>query len=323
MKDELTVLIPTYNRKEKLTNTLLRLEKQFDNNFQVLILDNASPFSIEEEVLTKLSSDFSNCIKVVKRKYNVGLGNNIAGLFLYCETKWGWLLGDDDVVADDAVNTIADQTKQHPNCAGFWFALDERFHDEVVLNSLDKFIDLKIERGMFDDSGYLSNKVYNFEYFHEYSDIVFTHAYTMISFTLGIFEILKKGLEYRIIFNKRVVNHPGFEDGKPTWNYFRVASGMRTVVDYQVSKDWKVQKKYIYCSMFDWRALVGNYLKSEKLPDNYRTYLKNIYYNCYKYSLPLKEKILCYIKISIVSTKLGFYVWPILSKVKHFLKKQK
>lgn len=97
MNKELSVLIPTYNRKEKLKKTLLALEKQFDDNFYVVILDNASEYSIEQEVLPELSFQFSKVIRIIKRKYNVGLGNNISGLFSVCETKWGWLLGDDDV----------------------------------------------------------------------------------------------------------------------------------------------------------------------------------------------------------------------------------
>ena len=45
---DLTVLIPTYNRKERLTQTLDCLSKQTNRSFQIVITDNCSDYDVNE-----------------------------------------------------------------------------------------------------------------------------------------------------------------------------------------------------------------------------------------------------------------------------------
>lgn len=316
MNKELSVLIPTYNRKEKLKKTLLALEKQFDDNFYVVILDNASEYSIEQEVLPELSFQFSKVIRIIKRKYNVGLGNNISGLFSVCETKWGWLLGDDDVINSYAINTVLKNISNHPDYAGFWFALDGSFNDRVVLSTPDELIRLKIERDLFYESCYLSNKVYNFDYINCCSDTIYTYSYTMISFSLAIFELLRNNCKYEVVFNESIVSHPGFADSKPTWNFVRVASGMRTVADYPLTRDKHLQKMFLKGSFFNWKVLLSAYLSMEETPVNYQRYLKNIYYNIYTITLTGIEKIICKILFDFASTRIGFIFGKHMLKIR-------
>ena len=49
----LTVLIPTYNRKYQLIRTLDALNKQSDQDFKIFISDNASNYSVLDEVLNR------------------------------------------------------------------------------------------------------------------------------------------------------------------------------------------------------------------------------------------------------------------------------
>lgn len=308
MENALTILIPTYNRKEKLIKTLLTLQDQYNQNFKIIIMDNASNYSIEDEITEALDNRFRSDITVLHHKYNIGMGNNISSLFMICETKWGWLLGDDDIINQNAVNTVLNNIEKDPDCGGFWFALDQSYKDRVVVDNPAGLIDLKIQRNLFNDSCYLSNKIYNFDYIGMYSETIFHNSYTMISFSLAIFEMLKSNIRFNIIFDESIVIHPGFKGNgnKPTWNIYQIASGMRTIVDYQVSEDFALQKRYISCSFFPWKQLVHNWLsvKQYKKDKNYQ--LKNIYYDCYKRTLPFFEKIECRIILGMLTTRWGY-----------------
>ena len=48
MEKKITVLIPTYNRKESLSRTLRDLESQTRKDFYVVISDNASDYDVKE-----------------------------------------------------------------------------------------------------------------------------------------------------------------------------------------------------------------------------------------------------------------------------------
>ena len=51
MSNILSVVIPTYNRKERLLNVLNILKKQTNQNFLVIISDNNSNYDVEKTIL--------------------------------------------------------------------------------------------------------------------------------------------------------------------------------------------------------------------------------------------------------------------------------
>ena len=104
----LTICIPTYNRAEKIRERLLELLPQIGNEVEVLIIDNGSNVFVENAI-SDLIENRKN-IKVIRNKFNIGMSANIARCIEVCETKWLWLLGDDDAVLPGALNDILNDT---------------------------------------------------------------------------------------------------------------------------------------------------------------------------------------------------------------------
>lgn len=103
---QLSIVIPTYNRRERLAETLRAILPNCAKfNVGVLILDNASPEPVEELINSDFSS-FRPLVKVVRNRFNIGANANICRCFELCETEWMWLLGDDDLPKSEAIELI-------------------------------------------------------------------------------------------------------------------------------------------------------------------------------------------------------------------------
>jgi len=110
---ELTIVIPTYNRLEKLQQTVNIIAPQLKKDVSLLIIDNASPVSVESNlIIPKLP--FDGRIKIIRNQTNIGGNANIARAIELCETRWLWILGDDDCPALDAVSEIKRAIRSHP-----------------------------------------------------------------------------------------------------------------------------------------------------------------------------------------------------------------
>ncbi|WP_207492030.1 glycosyltransferase family 2 protein [Aridibaculum aurantiacum] len=112
MKPTLTIAIPTYNRLDKVKRALSKLQSQIGDNVCVKIFDNASAPPVAENV-----KGFDS-LEIFTSSVNVGLSGNFLRCFEYCETDWLWILSDDDIPLDNAVEIILD-TIQANNKAVF------------------------------------------------------------------------------------------------------------------------------------------------------------------------------------------------------------
>jgi glycosyltransferase involved in cell wall biosynthesis len=103
---QLSITIPTYDRPEKLIQTLRALlTTQIPNNVEILILDNASPVQVEALVAEKFPEE-SASIRFIRNPSNIGLAANLLRCFENAKGDWTWLLGDDDPPLPTAVATI-------------------------------------------------------------------------------------------------------------------------------------------------------------------------------------------------------------------------
>jgi glycosyltransferase involved in cell wall biosynthesis len=119
---DLTIAIPTYDRNVILRDNLARLLPQLTDDCRLLIIDNASPTAVSETLEPLLKSFPRVHAEVVRNRVNLGGSANILRCFELCETKWLWLLGDDDIVSPDAIQTILTETRRLPDTFFFNFA---------------------------------------------------------------------------------------------------------------------------------------------------------------------------------------------------------
>ena len=101
----LTITIPSFNRNKLLKDNLIKLLSVSNiDKCKILVIDNNSDIKVQE---TLEDINYSkHDIEIVRNNINIGITGNILKCFELCKTKWMWILGDDDVVFEDSIDTI-------------------------------------------------------------------------------------------------------------------------------------------------------------------------------------------------------------------------
>lgn len=130
----LTIAIPTYNRPVQLAHTLSIIVPQVlsHENVQLLILDNCSPIPAHDvlmKVLTNLHQEVPERIRCTRHAHNIGGDPNILRCFEVAEGDWLWCLGDDDLPAHDAIETIISDIESGDDFCYGYYGLNENVPD--------------------------------------------------------------------------------------------------------------------------------------------------------------------------------------------------
>lgn len=109
----LSVCIPTRNRPKELIKTVNEIERQIislkaQETVEIVIAENTDiePLKINSRVF-----QYSN-IRFFDNKGNIGYAKNINKLILNAQGKFVWLLSDDDIVLDSAIEYILNIIKE-------------------------------------------------------------------------------------------------------------------------------------------------------------------------------------------------------------------
>lgn len=211
----LTVCIPTYNRAS-IVDTVKALLPQLTNNVQIKIFDNCSDTPVTDILKDYLTKN----ITIVRNPINVGAAGNIIKCLEYCDTKWMWLLSDDDVVAEDAISTIIKTVTTHPDISYVKYhsnlnALGGVYEKEVVTTGQKEFI-LNIKD--FGNILFISSALYNA---HEIKKSIknayyFTQTFSpQVAFVLAYLASNPQG---KVLFSPAsIVQWSGPESN--SWNY--------------------------------------------------------------------------------------------------------
>lgn len=308
MYEQITILIPTYNRKKELLNVLKQLEKQAEKHFQIVICNNASNYSVES-LLDLFSIEFSTRIKIINRKYNVGADINICESFLYCNTKWAWTLSDDELVKENAVETIYKWIDEIPDFGCLNFSLSDKFNykDDIVrMSTIDEFIEVyKQEKELHGDLIFLSNKVYNMEKLSGCIEECLKYVYTRVSTVIIYERMLEKGIPY-ICVHERIVD---YNVSTPrSWRIYEVILATRTLADIKYYVSQEKRKMLLYIFSFDIQYVYflwfveGTELKNEK------DFFDQIYHGIYKYFLPTRKRLLLKVISCISKSEWGYNI---------------
>ncbi len=111
----LTVAIPTWNRAAKLDACLERVSRWIERSSQVVLRvhDNAST-DHTQEVIEKWRTKFDERIVSFRHPSNCGLIGNFISCLEKSETKYVWVMGDDDEVGDHALELVLSAIDSKP-----------------------------------------------------------------------------------------------------------------------------------------------------------------------------------------------------------------
>ena len=108
---KLSVVIPTYNRKAKLKNLLLSIEKNFriKSLYEIIVIDDASTDGTDkmiEKEFTYVKYYRHNNIELDGKSKNDGINYSSGDLILFID--------DDNQLVDDSIEEIVTYMKEHP-----------------------------------------------------------------------------------------------------------------------------------------------------------------------------------------------------------------
>lgn len=321
-EDWITVLIPTYNRRGCLLNTLKRLEQQTNKEFYVYIVDNNSNYDINE-LFNTLPFNFVERCTLKKREVNIGGSNNCLYGLAESKTKWVWNISDDDDVRIDAIETIYKYIRLIPNagCINFTLAYKMPFDAKGICacDSLKDLIDLYYPSVKWKKSSwhgdliFMSNKVYNMDVVRPVLPFAIHYAYCEFPSTLVILGVLKKGGSYFCI-NKRVVDYN--ETNPRSWDAYKTVLATRILKDIDFGLDEKLKNKLLACIGFSNRMTYNLYFSCRNSTHNQKDFFEILYFNLYKYILPIHKRIGMRTVSVICKTNFGYALVRVIMRIR-------
>ena len=113
----LSIAIPTYNRAKSLENLLRGLlpqVKKREREVEICISDNGSEDSTRE-VVTNFENEYPGLLRYRTNEKNLGIDKNILLVMEMSRGEFIWTLGDDDTIAENAVEEIIEFTGHNKN----------------------------------------------------------------------------------------------------------------------------------------------------------------------------------------------------------------
>lgn len=229
---KLTILIPTFNRKKQLLELLQSIENQGRyHEYKLIICDNHSDYSIEDEVLSHLSASFTARVDVNRWRFNTGMSTNISSSFLLIKTDWVWVIGDDDTICEGALDKILSQIKEYPNAIAIKNSLKGiKKHEDKSLISINDFIDYYGNPERSGEMMYLS-MIYNLSKLQPYLTGLTEYSYCYLSFLIPILYGLAEGENFIVCSFEAINYRKAADDNWAAKRYLNIALGIRTILD--------------------------------------------------------------------------------------------
>lgn len=155
----LTIAIPVYKRPELLFKNLCTILDQWPENFEVLIVDD-SLTDTNEKVLEKIFNIYpcKAIIRIVKNEVNLGIDENIKKCISESRTKYVWLLGEDDLLTEGAIEKVLYVIRKHSPI--FIFVNYIYCNDDHSLYSSNSVIGADLESGVISFDDFLRRYIY-------------------------------------------------------------------------------------------------------------------------------------------------------------------
>jgi len=135
MNKILSVILPTYNRRDKLEKSLSTYLEEDIQCIEFIILDNDSTDSTEEFVFSVKQKD--SRIKYFKNPQNLGYNRNLYRGFLEASADWIIVLADDDIMEVGYFSELLKVIEGNSDCAIIMNALKNQMPDgEYKLTNL-------------------------------------------------------------------------------------------------------------------------------------------------------------------------------------------
>ncbi len=312
--DALSIVIPTYNRPDKLKRLLESIFKQnLSDIYEIVVVNNCSNYKIED-----ITHQFDlNKIRIINNPFNVRMATNMVNTFLHCKTKWMWLISDDDVICENATSIINNRISKNPEVGYLKFSTEGigevGLENDEKVHNLEQFIDYYANKEVVrsDNLVFVSNGVFNLEALYPFLGFGYEFSYTYIGFLIPVFYSLNEEIPVKFCDEKviKFVN-----PGNGVWSFSTVGLGLSTLSHLPLSLDKSYFKKFLKITMLISYKNMFKYLLKQNKEGNQKVY-NMIYHSNYKYYLNFTQKIFFHLfTILLVYPKSGNYLLKIFKK---------
>lgn len=188
----LTIAIPTFDRPELLRKTVALVLPQLRPGVKLVIRDNASSLPAEEVLRSLLAEHLAVDVRIERNRFNLGGNPNILRCLELCESEWVWILGDDDLPATNAVETILSDIESAPADLVFINYRCQLYNrrEERELRGLDDFVERvdSISSALF-----LSASILRAPAAQKHLRLAYTYAYSNMPHLIAVMYALREG----------------------------------------------------------------------------------------------------------------------------------
>ncbi|EKD58293.1 MAG: hypothetical protein ACD_56C00156G0006 [uncultured bacterium] len=237
----LTIAIPTFNRHEILKKNLPLLLRQLTPACSLIIIDNHSNPPIELTDFPEIPENLST-IKLIRNKCNIGGNSNVLRCFEVCEDEYLWVLGDDDPVKPDAIQTIFHHIQRFPQAIFFHYFCDCPGHrkrtDYIHPTSPEELLQAfhSIGEGLF-----VSTYVFKTNHFHPNLNMANFFAFTCApQLVLGISSFSTGN--HSVLCPQQIVSNGGpLNDPKSQGSTLLISRSLPLILDAPFSKTVRIE----------------------------------------------------------------------------------
>ena len=244
---KLSIVIPTYNRREKLLRQLHAIFEQPESkNVEVTVLDNHSDYDCENVVFSEFPKEQYSYLRVITHPYNIGGNMNISLSFYYATGDWLWMMSDDDVVRNDSLKTVFQDIRNHQDDIVVKYSLSELSgcsYDNVTIQSLNGLVDYFEKRHLLlGNLIFISTGIFNVKRLNSIMGQIIEYGYDSMSAINPMFFGLDKKLG-TVFFSSNKVIDRGRPDDKVdqgwSMNYHYITGRTVALLDYPFESDGK------------------------------------------------------------------------------------
>ena len=140
----ITVVIPTFDRKDNIHKLLRFLSTITPREVQIYVVDNLSSVDLELESID--SYNFSCHVKVFKNKFHLGPDASVIRALELCDSSWVYLLGDSKIPVADVFNLMLSDCSKYDDHHGIVYSFDQSIDKSLSISSIK---DIPIKYGDF------------------------------------------------------------------------------------------------------------------------------------------------------------------------------
>lgn len=185
----LTIVIPTFNRIEKLKSRISEILPQM-NELDILIISDNATDGLTINSFPELKSDSRFIFH--KNEINLGLTANIVKCFERSVGDWMWLASDDDPIRPDAIEIIKCCIEEsNVDFINFSTDLIQSTRDNIICTSLDEYFEAIKDN--FSNQLLISNNVYNMQLTRQYMKFAYWGCFANAPHIAPVYAALENG----------------------------------------------------------------------------------------------------------------------------------